>query len=105
MRLADLEPRWIYKDKVFAFRCPHCRTVWLTCKRVVMGHDQQRAIIEAAFGVDAEPMVVGCRDEYAWTFSSTDFATMSVTASLDASPAGHWHGHITAGEIVGGVQA
>lgn len=102
MRLSDLEPRWIYKNKIFAFWCPHCRKVWLTCKRVVMEQKQQREIIELAFG-DEAPNVVGCKESYAWKFSTFDFSTISVTASLDASQAGHWHGCIMKGQIVGGV--
>jgi hypothetical protein len=42
---------------------------------------------------------VPCRDDMAWVISSQDFATMSVTPSLDASASGHWHGFITNGEI------
>lgn len=103
MRLIDLDPRWIYKRKVFAFLCPHCRKTYLTCKNVPMDVDKQREIIEAAFGEYASSDIPGSKPEYAWSFSNLDFATMSVTASLDASPAGHWHGFITNGEIVGGI--
>ncbi len=104
MRLLDLNPRWIYKAKVFTFRCPHCRSTWLTCKRVVMGNRQQREIIEAAFGEDYEHEVVGCRDDKAWSMTSTDFAAITCHPSLDASAAGHWHGHIRNGVIDGGHQ-
>lgn len=106
MRLLDLQPRWIYKNKVFTFLCPHCRKTWLTCKRVVMGHTQQWEIFAKEFGVGTgDPAwAVGCEAECAWQFSTLDFATMSVTPSLDASKSGHWHGHITDGQIVGGVQ-
>lgn len=99
MKLVDLSPRWIYKNKVFTFLCPHCKTTWLTCKRVVMGGKQQREIIETAFGEDIAHEVVGCETPCAWSFSTFDFATMSVKPSLDASKSGHWHGHITNGEI------
>jgi hypothetical protein len=34
-----------------------------------------------------------------------NFETISVTPSLDGSAAGLWHGHITNGEIVGGLPA
>jgi hypothetical protein len=105
VRLVDLDPRWIYKSKVFAFLCPHCRTTWLTCKRVVMEQSQQRDIIESAFGENVGYTVVGCKPAVAWKFGSLDFETMSVTPSLDASASGHWHGHITKGMIMGGVQA
>lgn len=106
MTLLELSPRWIYKNKVFTFLCPHCRKTWLTCKRVVMGHNQQWEIFAAAFpgGTGYKHWPVGCDDECAWKFSSFDFATITVTPSLDASRAGHWHGHIRGGLIVGGVQ-
>lgn len=103
MRLLDLEPRWIYKNKIFTFKCPHCRRDWLTCKRVVMSHRQQREIAEAAFGDDISNVVL-CQDDCAWSFSSFDFATISVSPSLDASKSGNWHGHISSGMIVGGEQ-
>lgn len=104
MTLNDLQPRWIYKTKMFAFLCPHCKVTWLTCKRVEMDREQQREIIEAAFGETEAPNIVGCEPKVAWKFSTLDFATMSVHPSLDASRAGHWHGHIRNGQISGGVQ-
>lgn len=105
MRLTDLQPKWIYKSKIFAFLCPHCKKDWLTCKRVVMSHRQQREIVEIAFGEGWSSVVVLCEDACAWAFTSFDFETISVTPSLDASKSGNWHGHITNGVIVGGVQA
>jgi Family of unknown function (DUF6527) len=48
--------------------------------------------------------VILCKPETAWTISGQDFETMTVTPSLDASAAGHWHGFITAGNIKGGNQ-
>jgi hypothetical protein len=52
-------------------------------------------------------MVQGCNPEKRWTIAggidTADFATMTVTPSLDGSPGGLWHGHITAGEIKGGI--
>lgn len=103
MRLSELEPRWIYKDKLFAFRCPHCRTTWLTCKRVPMSRTQQSELICAAFGEDQEHEVVGCNQDASWKWSGADFNTMTITSSIDASASGHWHGHVTAGAIVGGI--
>ncbi len=106
MRLIDLQPRWIYKNKIFTFLCPHCRVTWLTCKRVPMSHNQQWDIFAAAFNADTgdKAWPVGCVEETAWKFSSFDFATITVTPSLDASKSGHWHGHIQNGQIVGGEQ-
>jgi hypothetical protein len=103
VRLTDLEPRWIYKTKVFAFLCPHCRKVWLTCKRVVMGRREQRETLDRVFGEDRSHEVVGCKPDVAWKFSGLELDTISVSPSLDASASGHWHGHITNGMIVGGL--
>lgn len=99
LTLTDLEPRWIHKDEVFAFRCPHCRKVWLTCKRVKMSQKEQHEMLDRVFGEDESHNVVGCKPAFAWEFSSLDFSTMTVKPSLDSSPAGHWHGFITEGRI------
>ena len=100
MKLTDLEPRWL-GEQMFAFRCPHCRAIWLTCKNVAMGNKEQR---ELAVAANLEPTgprygAVLMKPETAWAWTTRDFATMSVTPSIDASKSGHWHGHITNGEI------
>lgn len=103
MRLVDLFPRWIHPN-VFAFLCPHCREVFLTCKNVAMRRREQCEITEADTIGEQGVTVVLCKPEMAWDFQSgAVFETMTVTPSLDAGKAGHWHGHITAGEIVGGI--
>lgn len=101
MKLTDLEPRWVYKQKAFVFRCPHCRKTWLSCKRVPMSIGQQIEIFQAA-GLDPQGpkyAVVPMREEVAWAISGDGFSTMTVKPSIDASGSGHWHGHITNGEI------
>lgn len=103
MKLVDLEPRWLSPD-LFIFRCPHCKAagnpdgkgVWLSCKRVPLKTSEQCDLFDAAVG---DAVVVPCRQESSWAVSGQDFATMSVTPSLDASASGHWHGHITKGKI------
>lgn len=109
MRLTDLEPRWFaHGDEphaVFVFNCPHCcatgRRVRLSCTVVAMKGSDQRGIFDAAYGEDA--VVVGCKF-LAWTMvNGPSFETMTITPSLDASAAGHWHGFITNGAIVGGI--
>ena len=101
MRLAELEPRWVHAN-VFVFRCPHCREHWLSCKDVAMSIHDQFELFRAA-GLDPaathKPYVVPMKQEFSWQFSSRDFATMTVTPSIDASKSGHWHGHIQGGEI------
>jgi hypothetical protein len=44
------------------------------------------------------------RVDYAWQFAGNDFGSLTVTPSIHAGASGHWHGHITKGEIVGGEQ-
>jgi hypothetical protein len=66
-----------------------------------MGHKEQRELFELAFGEDCwNLMVVMTQDSCAWNIIGRDFATMHVTPSLNAEASGHWHGHITGGEIV-----
>ena len=100
MRLLDLEPRWL-TETMFAFRCPHCQKTWLTCKNVAMGHKEQREIATAANLEPTGPRygAVLMDPACAWKWDTSDFATMSITPSIDASKSGHWHGHITKGEI------
>lgn len=104
MRLLELEPRWLSPD-VFSFKCPHCRQTILLCKKIVLSFKDQVRLVNPApedewdWPIDFVPM----RADYAWKFSGDDFATLTVTPSIDASKAGHWHGHVTGGEIVGGI--
>ena len=103
MRLMDLMPRWIHPD-IFAFLCPHCRDVFLTCKNIVMTTHEQCEITEVDPLGEQGVTVVLCKESCAWAFRSGEpFDSMSVTPSLDASASGHWHGHLTNGEIVGGI--
>lgn len=106
MRLIDLQPQWhLYKGKnvAFTFLCPHCQKVWLSCTRVGLSYQEQfEAFIDKlrdGLGLKGWE-VVPCRPGYAWGMKDVaDFNKISVTPSLDASPSGHWHGHITAGAI------
>ena len=106
MRLTELEPRWIHPN-LFVFLCPHCKGVLLACKNINMTHREQREIFEREFGEDWNEKVVPCRPETTWSISGsvpTDtkaaFITdLSVSPSIDASASGHWHGHITNGDI------
>lgn len=116
MHLLDLDPRWLEKDgrKVgFIFLSPlrgtgpvhwrqtcfferldfrdQCRAVWAAMADQV---DEGRQ-----FG-DWQP----CNAEAAWTpHGELDFASLTVTPSLDGSSGGLWHGFVTGGEIVGGL--
>src|SRR5947209_4318799 len=77
------------------------------CKGNNQWHCQhsQSGLVEAA-GVDPEKMqgcTYGCNWQIAGGIESAEFATMTVTPSLDGSKGGLWHGFITNGEIVGGI--
>ena len=100
MKLTDLEPRWI-SEHVFAFRCPCCKRVWLTCKNVVMEHCEQRNLAISANLKPTGPRynVVLMDVDVVWSWTELDFEIMSVTPSVDASKSGHWHGFITSGQI------
>lgn len=98
MRLIELEPRWI-SSHVFVFLCPHCHSIWLTCKNLVMSNKEQYELYEKEFGEDWNKKVVPSKVDYAWLISTRDFNTMTVSASINANSSGHWHGSIVNGNI------
>lgn len=106
MKLTELEPRWIHPN-LFVFRCPHCRSVFLACKNVHMKMGEQFDLYEKEFGTPWSDMVVPADSDFSWAISgsipadpkSAFAGDLTVTPSIDASASGHWHGHITNGEI------
>jgi hypothetical protein len=100
MRLTDLQPRWLSED-VFSFKCPCCQDVTLLCKKKPLSFRDQVHLVNAMpeddwdWPIDFIPM----KDSACWTMTG-DFASMTVTPSIDASSSGHWHGSIRNGEIV-----
>lgn len=106
MRLLDLAPRWIpwggNPRAILVFQCPHCRNTLLTCIAGPMSTSDQFDAWDAA-GLDSDRgNIVPSKPTAPWTIQGDDFATLSITPSLDASTSGHWHGYVTAGQIVGG---
>lgn len=99
MRLTDLDPRWLTPD-VFIFRSPVGHGYWLPCPRVRMTGYEQFDLFEREMG---DAVVVGWKEDCVWNYAGSDFETMTVTPSVDASSSGNWHGFITNGEIVGGI--
>lgn len=115
----------------FIFRCPlpSRRTEWQTCFVEKFFLFKSRAGTYSSGDIAFEPdsqcgIVHACAGEYIrdpgnscdWQSCNPDcqwvvdggianasFETISVTPSLDGSKGGNWHGHITAGEIVGGI--
>lgn len=108
MKLTDLDPRWIEHEGRrigFCFISP-TKPLWRqTCYAERTPHKVQRQVIETMF--EAPHSVQGCNPDCAWTIAggiaSATFETMTVTPSLDGSAGGLWHGHITNGQIVGGI--
>lgn len=93
----------------FVFRCPtRSDNFWQTCfpSAVSDRRRDQWELAQDAIG-DERAIVQGCNPTQRWEIAggidSADFSTISVTPSLDGSRGGGWHGHITNGEIVGGV--
>ena len=100
MKLLDLEPSWIEHDGrrvAIIFRCPCClggkTRWWLTCFFEPAG-TLPKYIADDMKGDD---MVIGCNPLAGWSRTNDDFASMTITPSIDASAAGHWHGNFTAG--------
>ncbi len=96
MRLVDLSPEWLTPD-LFIFKNPTGGDWWLSCKRILMPSGEQHDLFEQCH---PDRVIVASREDYAWAFEGNDFETLTVTPSIDASPAKQWHGHITAGQIV-----
>jgi hypothetical protein len=85
---------------MFMFLCPCCQEVFLTAKNIWMNHPTQWAIFDALYEEYPGILIVGCKQNFAWEFQNAhDFDQISVSPSLDASAAGHWHGFIRNGAI------
>lgn len=91
MKLTELEPSWITtsdgrRGMGVVFLCPCCRDTSL-CAWFANPLDG---------GPPAGP-------EHGpaprWRRSGDTFETLTVTPSIDASAAGHWHGFVTNGEV------
>lgn len=98
MRLTDLAPRWYVLEADgprigLTFLCPQCQQ-----ERIgVAFHHHGAAAME-------DPYILahhGADDtQHVWDLvGQDDFATLTLTPSIDASKNGHWHGFVTAGEI------
>lgn len=120
MRLVDLDPRWLLNDAServgFYFLSPTNRTYRQSCffaptptREQFRSFWREQGLLSADEDTRdlARPMIQGCKPETKWTVAGgvddATFETISVTPSLDGSAGGLWHGHITNGEIVGGL--
>lgn len=88
MRLTELEPRWLNiggrSGMGITFLCPCCRS--------------ERLPILFENPLDGGAPEAGVRTR--WTRTGNTFETLTLTPSIDARNSGHFHGFITAGEIV-----
>lgn len=72
-----------------------------------MSASNQFRLYEKELGEYWNTLIVPARDSTVWTITGTKqrnsnsigFHDTTVTPSIDASASGHWHGHITNGEI------
>ena len=106
MRLIELEPQWL-SEHVFMMRCPHCAALvsekqrwWLTCKNAVMGIREQYDLFKATFGEQWYMFVVPCNPDSVWNIAGSDFNSLTIMPSLNASDSGHAHFNISNGLIV-----
>jgi hypothetical protein len=109
MRLRDLDPRWLKQGDLvvgLTFLCPHCKKDRLTCFSAPTPFREQVNLMHAAMhsvpeDEDDWPVAwvpSNCRAK--WSLSNTtDFDTLTVSPSIDASASGNWHGFIKNGEI------
>lgn len=98
MRLIELEPRWLTPD-LFVFRNPLGGPHLITCKRAPMSRRDQMSLLQESFPPDVAQWVIPTTPEFAWQFEGNDFATLTVTPSINAGGARGWHGYITNGEV------
>lgn len=114
MKLTDLEPRWFDVPGVggaidgVSFRCPCARCVAnprdqvrlgvqftpIGEDRVVAAMSQKEKMrhVHELRTFDVPPGII-------WRRTGDTFQTLTLSPSVDASRSGHWHGHVTAGEI------
>jgi len=113
MRLVDLDPRWLMKDDKrvgFVFKSPTLGDdMWMAIYEPHPGYHELWRAINAAFpegkknakGFTRSVQTMNARQS--WTVTGDTFETITVSPSLDGSPAGNWHGFIQNGNIVGGI--
>lgn len=97
MRLSELHPRFFINRTSdhpigITFECPCC-----------LGSGQRLAVAIHMDGTNFDPDPDNPQqlptDERVWSVVDGDsFENISLSPSIDASDAGHWHGYITNGE-------
>lgn len=101
MRLADLDPRFytVGQDSDdrhgITFDCPHCVGKENGSRLAIALH-----MDGTNFDPDPDNPQQFAANETVWTITGGDsFENLSLSPSVDASKAGHWHGFITNGEV------
>lgn len=104
MKLNELDPKWLIKDGKrvgFTFVSP-TNPQWRQSCFAVAG-----IRIEEQMELFGDDDMQPCNSKVAWHIKdgieAADFATMTVTPSLDGAAGGLWHGNIIDGQIVGGI--
>jgi hypothetical protein len=98
MRLTDLDPHWLVLEEGgprvgLTFHCPHCPASGQ--RLAVVFHHAGRATAEDSYILAKH----GAADtNHIWAMTGSDFGDITLTPSVEASGAGHWHGFITDGE-------
>lgn len=115
MKLADLRPKWFAEQgrqgQGIVFLCPHChgaeKPTWL-CVAFSNPLDGGTPFPIGKIGTLMNVLYEGeivpkgqpvCPPGTLWSRSSDSFETLSIMPSVDASPAGCWHGFVTDGGI------
>lgn len=113
MKLTELNPRWCAvagrRGQGITFDCPHCRRARLVVffANPIDGgeplpHERRRgsgALEVLTAEHDAAPKGFDIVPPgFHWRRSGDAFETLSLTPSVDASAAGHWHGFVTGGQ-------
>lgn len=94
VKLLDLDPRWFAIEEGgprvgLTFLCPNCRVARLG----VAFHHSAHAAMDDGYIRAKSPST-----KHIWTLvGDEDFATLTLTPSVDASEGGHAHGFLTAG--------
>lgn len=96
MRLTELNPQWImqrHKRVVgVRFQCPCCRETQI-CILFLNPPDG---------GPSQQNDETFCGNNWGnrWARSGLSFEDLTLSPSVDASSTGHWHGHLTNGEVI-----
>lgn len=96
MKLTDLDPRWFSVDGLrcgFSFECPCCVGTERATRLAIVVHHKGHEFEEDRLITPKLPA------SKIWTIDGDDFTAMTVTPSIDASAAGHWHGFVANGAV------